>query len=96
MFYDVFIVADDGGIVEVHVRAAVPLYELVHRLAVQVVLVCLEEVFEIFLEDGPLGLDIVDILRYRLGCNQVVEFVAFAEIEFDQPCRQHHTLGIIL
>jgi hypothetical protein len=59
-------------------------------------LVCIKELSKVVFEHCTLGLQILDIARHRFGGAQVVQLITSAQIEFDEPCCQHHPLSQVL
>ena len=59
-------------------------------------LVGVEEMAQIFLQDTPFSLEILDVPGDRLRCDKVVEFIALPEVKLDKPSREHHPLCQIL
>ena len=59
-------------------------------------LVRYEKVSYFFLQDRPFCLQILHILRNRPRGDHVIQFVAFTEVELDEPRRQHHPLCEVL
>ena len=55
-------------------------------------LIRLKEVTQVVLQDNALCSQVIYIVRHRLGYYKVVELIAFAEVELDQPRCEHHSL----